>query len=151
MFSNWRRQELEEAARTRSWKQTPEGYEMLHQGSLATLTKKGKEWVLSHQGREKGLGRKASFDTAEKALQGLGEAANAKPTLVLKKTGKTSWIGDETRWSVEAREQKKGPPKFYVFDLHGEWKAGPFGNWSEVIASLEKKTKRKVRVEGVLL
>jgi hypothetical protein len=74
MFSNWRRRELEEAARTRSWKQTPEGYEMLHQGSLATLSKSGKTWVLSYKGQEKDLGRKASFDAAERALQGLGEA-----------------------------------------------------------------------------
>lgn len=74
VFSKTQRRALREAALCVEWDRTPTGYEMMYKGSLAVLSKKGKRWVLSHGGREHDLGRKATFDTAERALQRLGEA-----------------------------------------------------------------------------
>jgi hypothetical protein len=57
------------------WKKTPKGYEMKTSKGLAKLYKKGREWVLSIEGDEVRLGRRASFDHAEGALKQRG----AKP------------------------------------------------------------------------
>lgn len=89
--------------------------------------------------------RKTLFTEAQR--QALREAGKV---LVLKRLDKTSWLDDESRWSVEAIKTKKGIV-FRAADLHGKWKAGPFENWQQVITAMEKKTKRTVRPEGVTL
>jgi len=58
------------------WERTPEGFEMKTTKGLAKLYKKGKrEWFVSVDGKEKSLGKRASFDHAEGYLVSIG----AKP------------------------------------------------------------------------
>lgn len=78
------------------------------------------------------------------------EATGYKPPLILTVTGKGSWIGDGSRWAVEQRAQKKGPAKFWVSDLYGDWKKGPLDSMDDVVAVLEKKTGRKVKVQDTV-
>jgi len=55
-----------------SWKgDSQKGYQIdLANGTKATLVKEGKEWMIHVDGRRVSLGRKATFDHAERVLSG---------------------------------------------------------------------------------
>lgn len=51
-----------------SWTKTDYGYRL----GLAVLARKGRTWILAYCGHVIDLGRKATFDTAERELARLG-------------------------------------------------------------------------------
>lgn len=51
-----------------TWEKTPSGYRMMTEAGEATLTKSGRTWVLEIAGQRVDLGRRASFDHADRVL-----------------------------------------------------------------------------------
>lgn len=64
--------EIEGLMEAVTWKKTADGYEIRTKLGQATLSKKGKKWILSVGGESVELGRRASFDHAEGILVKLG-------------------------------------------------------------------------------
>jgi len=69
------------------------------------------------------------------------------PPLTLKRVGRTSWLGDGMRWSIEARVTSNGM-RFFVQDLQNAWKSPPLSTLNAAIEALETRSVRIVRQAG---
>jgi len=67
--------------------------------------------------------------------------------LTLKRVGRTSWLGDGMRWSIEASVTADGM-RFLVQDLQGTWKSVPVDTLDAAIVALEMRSGRTVRQAG---